>query len=531
MKQSEKLVDLNFYLKLLKSIKRSIREVQGPEDKEIKAYYKEYAKFLEKANEKECDKEAIFESLKKRRILLIGDFHTLDEAQNQFIEIIDFLLGKKIKPIIMLEMILKKHNNYLKAFLDNLINEKEFLYKIDYLKSWGFDFNSYGKILNFVKQNKLKCYGINFEGDLKERDTQIALEIKKIMDENSKDMFVVLIGDLHIALNHIPLELNRMGIKPAILFQNSESVIIKRLKKNQNPYRFFCLDEDVYLVNNTPPWIKMQSYLTYLEHPDESYFLKYGYSPSEDEFDFSVTVQNYIKALKDIFNLHQKKDDDFVVYTMKDLSFLADSYFKKGDGKVYAEIIKNDRSLFLTHQNIIYTVYPDVNHTLEEAMHYLMGKDLPIGDDEGSFWERIHYFMAGYIASKVINPLRKTYKNNFLVKILEKLANTTIEKDKKYLRRQITVYMALSNFLELFRKKGLSDLVLNAFIQIDRESVFELSRNLGYQAGEVLYEEYTMQRLSGRDIKHLIFKTSDYKSCCYRLFDKYIDMFLSYYQT
>ncbi|NMB99563.1 MAG: ChaN family lipoprotein [Thermoanaerobaculaceae bacterium] len=522
-KKNGKLVGLNFYLKLLKSIKRSIREVQGPEDKEIKSYYRSYASYLEKCRPKETSMDEFLNSIRETRVLLVGDFHTLYQAQRQFLKILEFVEDQGIKPVVCLEMVFKKHQNILENLLKGNINSKDYIEKTDYFKTWGFDFVNYGKILDYLKAKQLQVYGINKNGSLEERDKFMAKDIAEARKKHSNEIIIALIGDLHIALSHLPRELSKLGLKSTILYQNSETVILRKLKNGEEPYSFFKIEKDIFLVNNTPPWIKMQSYLTYLEHGSESFFMRYGFARSdedEEEIDYSSTVQNYIKALKDAFNLHNKPDDDFQIYTMEDLSFLENSFFKKEPGKTYAKIIKNDKSLFMTFENTIYTVFLDVNHTVEEAMHYLMGKDIPIEASESCFWERVHYFASGYIASKVINPIRQTLRQESLKEILERIEYAATEKDKRYLRRQIAVCMHVRQFFNYLKEGKLTKLSVSAFVQIDEDNLFELSRALGYQIGEAIFDDYNKGEISGRDIKHLVFTVEDHFEQCFLILQK-----------
>ncbi|MCX7830469.1 MAG: ChaN family lipoprotein, partial [Acidobacteria bacterium] len=358
----KKLVGLNFYLKLLKSIKRSIREVQGPEDKEIRSYYRAYASYLEKCRVLESSLKELLNCVRETKILLVGDFHTLYQAQRQFLKILEFLEDQGIKPIVCLEMTLKKDQQHLEEYINGKINEKEYIEKTDYFRTWGFDFLNYRKILNYLKAKSLQSYGINKVGSLTERDKFISQEIVKIREKHQNSIIVCLVGDLHIASSHLPKELARLGLSPTIVYQNSESVILRKLKNGEDPYKFYKIEKNVFLVNNTPPWIKMQSYLTYLEHGSEPFFMRYGFTKSDEdseEIDYSSTVQNYIKALKDAFSLHNKPDDDFQVYTMEDLSFLENAYFRKEPGKTFAKVIRNDKSLYITFENTIYTVFLD----------------------------------------------------------------------------------------------------------------------------------------------------------------------------
>ena len=522
MTRKEKpLVSDAFYLKMLKNIKRSIREVQGPEDSEVRSYYRSYAGFLERSKAFTSALGEVTGKAAETGVLLVGDFHTLWQAQRQFIKVLESFEDRGLRPVVLLEMVEARKNRALRAFIEGEAGEKEYLDQSDYFESWGFDFSHYLPILKYLKNKKLEAYGINRNGSLKERDRFMAKEISEAMGRTEACPAVVLVGDLHIAPAHLPRELAGLGLRTTRLFQNSETIILRRMRDGKDPYDFFRLGQDDFLVNNTPPWIKMQSYLTWLEHGAEALYTMYGYSSrgeeeeEEEGVDFSGTVQNYIRALKDIFNLHNKKDDDFEVYMMDDLSFLDDGYFRKDPGKSFAKVIRNARSLFMTRNNTIYTVSPDVNHTVEESMHYLMGKDLAPGNDEQSFWERIHYFSAGYLASKMINPVRETLKQASMREILERIGQVRREKERRYLLRQAIVCNAMREFYDLALKDRLTSLEIAGLLKIDADNLFELSRAIGYQAGDALFEDYNGGELSGRDLKHMIFTPHPpYESCC-----------------
>jgi len=520
-RRSKPLVSEAFYLKLLKNIKRSIREVQGEEDAEVRSYYRSYASFLEKAKAFPSGLDEVVLRAVETGLLLVGDFHTLWQAQRQFLKVLEALEDRGLRPVVLLEMAEARKNRTLKMYFEGEITEKEYLDKSDYFESWGFDFSNYKPILKYIKAKKIEAYGMNKIGTLHERDLFMAGQILDVSKKTSSRPIVALVGDLHIAPAHLPRELSVLGLAWTTLYQNSETIILRRMKEGREPYDYFRLSRNDFLVNNTPPWIKMQSYLTWLEHGAEALYTMYGYSPKEEDedeeegTDFSGTVQNYIRALKDIFSLHNKKDDDFEVYSMEDLSFLDDPYFRKEPGKSFSRVIRNDRSLFMTRNNTIYTVFPDVNHTVEESMHYLMGKDLPAGSDEQSFWERVHYFSSGYLASKMINPMRETLKKGKMKEILEKTMQVKTQKERNYLLRQAVVCNAMSEFFDLAMRDRLTSLEIAGLVKLDVNNLFELSRAIGYLAGDALFEDYDKGELSGRDLKHKIFTLKPpYDSCC-----------------
>jgi len=125
MDEKERLITNNFYFKLLKNIKRSIREVQGPEDPEIRKYYRSYASFLEKCHFKEVSYKDLIESAKLSDFLLVGDFHTLFQAQREFIKVVDLLQKVKLPVAVGLEMVHKENQKSLDNYLEGKIGEKE----------------------------------------------------------------------------------------------------------------------------------------------------------------------------------------------------------------------------------------------------------------------------------------------------------------------------------------------------------------------------------------------------------------------
>ena len=238
-RREKPLVSDAFYLKMLKNIKRSIREVQGPEDREVRSYYRSYAGFLERSKAFSSNLEEVVGRAAETGVLLVGDFHTLWQAQRQFIKILESFEDRGVRPVVLLEMVEARKNKALKEFLEGGIGEKEYLDQSDYFESWGFDFSHYLPILKYLKSKKLEAYGINRSGSLKERDRFMAKEISEALERTGACPAVVLVGDLHIAPAHLPKELSKIGLRTTRLFQNSETIILRRMRDGRDPYDFF----------------------------------------------------------------------------------------------------------------------------------------------------------------------------------------------------------------------------------------------------------------------------------------------------
>lgn len=523
---AKKLAAYRFYSDLLKAIKRQIRELQGPEDLEIRAYYRGYASFLERCEPRASTQEAFLERVIETELALVGDFHTLDQAQNQFVKVARALCEERAQPVLALEMVQTHHNPILERYLtEEEPDDGKFLEEIGFYDHWGFDFAHYRPILAMARKHALPVRGINRGGSLRQRDRAMAEELLQLRGEFPKRPVLVLVGDLHLAPSHLPRELFRRGANPVALFQNSETVTMNRLRRGADPYGWFQVGEDRFLVNNTPPWIKMETYRTWLEHGGEALSVLRALGPSsrrrekdDDEEeggppDLTEMAHGYIRILKDLFDLHLRADDNFQAYSMSDLDFLDDPYFRHQPGRTYAGIIREGRALFLRRGNLLYIPLLDVNRTVQEAAHFLMGADLEVGQTPPAFFKRLHYFASGYLASKVINPLRHHHSREAMRRAKQEWSRARTLKERRYAERQIEVFKATVDFFGLIEGYGgcaqIPLIELGRFLSADRETRFAVSEQIGFQLGEGLYASYNEGALSGTELKHYIFSQSD----------------------
>ncbi len=519
-----------FYRELLRGIKRQIREVQGPEDAAVRRYYRSYAAILERSHPAPCQERDFLERAASARLVLVGDFHTLDQAQWQYLKVLKALRRQGALPALALEMVQAHHDKKLQEYLaGECPDEGSFLEKTGFFEHWGFDFAHYRPLLEWARSLGVPAHAINVEGGLAARDRFMAERLAHLCGVYPDRVVVVLVGDLHLAPRHLPAQLAKRSFAPVLLYQNSESVTMRRLRAGAEPSGWFRLDEDRFLVNNTYPWVKMQTYLSWLEHGGEALSSLQGFTKAaaaggrtdddgdddltDGSVDLTETVHEYIRVLKDLFDLRLRADDNFQVFTMRALDFLDDAYYRREPGKTYAKIIREGRALFLKRGNIIYIPILDVNRTVQEAAHYLMGADLDAGPGGGSFFRRLHYFASGFVASKLINPLRHYRTREAMRKALEDQARYKTAKERAYGERLLGVLRTTLAFFDAVEGYGgcsrMPQIELDRFVAADRPTLFALSEQIGFQLGEGLYRSYDAGELSGEDLKHYIFAQGD----------------------
>lgn len=508
--------DLAFYTQVLKGIKRQIREVQGPEPEDLKRYYRAYASEMEKVWPDPCQSLDFLREAKDAPVVLVGDFHTLDQAQKQFLRVLKALNEGGARPVVGLEMIQARQDDGLQRYLDGPLDEGDFLDAIGFFEHWGFDFGHYRPILEYLRDHAVEARGINREGSLPGRDAFMASRIGEMADAFPGRPVLVLVGDLHLARAHLPAALRRRGLDPVALFQNSETVIMKTLRSGTvraDQFRggemWYRLDGGRYLVNNTVPWVKMMTYLTWLEHGGEALCSIYGYNcrgEEDGEVDLTETIHTFIRVLKGLFELRNRADDDFQVFTLKELDFLRDPYFSHEPGRSYRRIIQSGRPLFLNWQKTIYIPMLDVNRTAQEAAHYLMGRNLNVDEGRTAFHDRIHYYASGFVASKLINPMRHEDGLDELRAFISSYEAMRRPKEKRYLRPQYEATLGALEYLERLESgKPFSTPFIGQILGKDREGDFALSEVLGRYMGGRLYRRYNAGDLSGLDLRQFIF--------------------------
>ncbi|MEW6012849.1 MAG: ChaN family lipoprotein [Elusimicrobiota bacterium] len=106
--------------------------------------------------------EKLEKTIKKADILYVGEQHDQKGSHEIQLEVIKTLYSKKGDKICVgFEMLNKTLQPILDEYINGNISEEEFLSKIDWKKEWGFDYNLYKPIFDFIKEKKLKALALN----------------------------------------------------------------------------------------------------------------------------------------------------------------------------------------------------------------------------------------------------------------------------------------------------------------------------------------------------------------------------------
>lgn len=399
--------------KLYLSIKSELSLFEKKKTKDILAYEKTFRACLPRAI-RSAEKKEFIRELRRSGVVLVGDFHPFRQSQKGFLRLVEECLPSKKRVVLGLECLQQAHQSAVNEFLAGYITAEELRDKIDFEKYWPFSWENYREILEFAKKKKLPVLALNIlerkrnPSMLRERDNAAAEKTAAEIFSHPGTTVFLLYGELHLARRHLPADLReRLGkkIKVAVVHQNEPDLYWKapKLKNGQKP-EVLRLSANEFCVLNSVPWVKLRSYLDWLEG-----------SPTSEDWDEGVdvdgTVHHYARLLADAIGLQATLRED--------VEIAGPEIFPRNQAAL-ANLSSFDKILLRHSEQFQRTGYlpcsgrlilPAVStNTLSEAASFLLwhsqrgsskkaGRPLP--------YVCVAHFLVGYLGSKVLNPKRK----------------------------------------------------------------------------------------------------------------------------
>jgi uncharacterized iron-regulated protein len=424
LQSKERLHLIRMQRQIFRDLEREVRERVGRPPKSLERALQSYERSF-KTIRKIASMHEILEEILLSPIVLLGDYHTLRQSQKSCLKILQGVVGRGRKVILAMELIYRKDQPILDRYLQGEIDEKSFLNAIRYHTTFPFNWVNYQPIFEFAKQRRIPAFGINFtarlaEDSLKERDQRGAKEIVKLIEENPGAILLVLYGDLHLRKEGIPgfvqeeLQKKDLDKRLLVLYQNNESVYWKLAKRGiENKTEAVQLSTNAYCLMNSAPWIKLQSYLLWLEYGEDLLCKYYNECDPEEHshsaFDYSHEIAQFAQRITEFLKLPSVNLESFEVHTMDDLRFL-NRYALLRKWEIRRWIL-HSKSCYLPEKKIIYLARLDVNYAAEEAAEFIhhATSDYPIQDylEPPYFFHRAWRKALGFFGSKLINPKRK----------------------------------------------------------------------------------------------------------------------------
>lgn len=484
----------------------------------------------------------LLKSVAQARWILFGDFHTLKQSQRGFLGIMkSYIKAYPSRRIIVgLEAFKSQHQDLLEGYLADRISERSFLQQSGYFEYWGFPWPHFREVLEFCRLHEIEVVALNTSGAgkdaLLERDRFAADILLQTHLENEGAQIFTLVGEYHLADQHLPRQLYRLmrkqGCQARVLrvLGNIDQYFFKMEKQFvSTATQYLQLRRDMYCVMNCPPWMKWQSYTLFeetkaLDEPESAaqpnsvpvQLLDEENFYTEHTFDIDENFHNFLKNLNDFTGLELTKRQlsDFHIFLVEQvdlLQYLSTHHpdWTEGAVKSMAQRVVRDGVFVDETTRTVMLSRISVNSLAEASGNMLhaqrVGSGVLLDDSVLGFYQRVVKSSLGMFSSLVFNPRRKSLDIRFFRALSERLKARTL---RAGLVKKRASTRALIEFYDwaLTRQKSGKGLAVQPKVRvarIDAEHDFEVSRRMGQMLGRALYRKLSQNRVSIGQVRKL----------------------------
>ncbi|MCJ8275950.1 MAG: ChaN family lipoprotein, partial [Bdellovibrionales bacterium] len=415
---------------ILEKIKGQVQLYLGEESPDVTLYAQSYKNDIYRLWSK-SSKSQVHQAVKQANVVYGGDFHPFAQAQRTHLRILRELLGER-EIVLGLECFFSDKQVFIDAYLKNEISEDEFLDKVEWDELWGFPWTHYRPLIEFARKNNIKILALNKTTAIRTgeslhlRDDWAAEIVSQSLQSHPSHLHYVIFGDLHMAENHLPQSVNKKAqkeVQAVTLYLNSEKIYFELMEQGlESEVEFVQYNESQFCILSSPPWVKWQSYLMYLE---ENFDIDLE---DEEEWELRVDHTDHVSSLVDMIcaGLHMTlKTDDIEVYSLKDPQLLkmAKKILSDHEYEMAHSLVQQDMGFYVPQKGFFYLSKATVNHAATLASQYIHGKmskrNRLLWDLPEDFLSLIWIEAMGFLLSKLVNPKRKAQTMNDLKKQLK----------------------------------------------------------------------------------------------------------------
>ncbi len=439
-----------------------------------------------------CDAEIFRRSINQAQIVLGGDFHAYSQSQKAHLRVLrDHVQRESV--VLALECLAVEHEAAAAAFLADDISEEKFLKVCDWQRNWGFPWEHYRPLFELARDRGFRIRGLNRtnQSSLKLRDEWSAKRIHQFLKEDPQVLVYVVVGEWHVARTHLPKYLRQRIKAPGalvVLFQDVEKLYFQLARSQRDgQVEFLKSSHGRFCLMVSPPWMKWQSYLMYLEQA-------YDQDLQEDlAVDYSDHVASLIQLLASDLRVSISKAAVQVFCPSSKTSLNRQKVsLPKRLSRALVYHFEHGLSFYLPEKQWLYLSRPTINHASALAGQYVHAR---LSDRQRTMWDVPKDFLPliwvealGFFFSKWINPKRKA-------ETLESLRLQLSARNPKDKGRQ-ALLLALDHRLSevLWVKTG--RLRKPRYKPRELAAYFDAARILGSMLGERLFQKVRSRTIS-----------------------------------
>lgn len=390
---------------LLESVKSQVNARLGPPPRSLRAYSRKLDEEFERPWKKSSSEE-LLQACHRADLLFLGDFHAYYQSQRAHLRLLRQL--DLSQTTLFLECFRVEDAQILDLFWKGRISESEFLKRVRWDQVWGFPWEHYRDLILFLREKQVVVRGLSagsfYDLRLKARDRKMAQIIEETLLENPSQKVIVIAGEKHLFKGHLPQEVKKRPLllfrHEVTVFQDNEVLYFRFQKKSKTWEPSVLRKKNSFCWNVSPPWVKWQSYLIYLEKTSDQEL-------EDDDLDYEDHIKAFILWMCQDLQL-RVSCNRLEVVTPKSAMNLKTSI----PSPILKELISSERSFLLDAQGKIYLSRPSVNHAAAVAGKFihnqLSGRKKIFYDLPNHLERRLWIETVGFFFSKWMNPSRKT---------------------------------------------------------------------------------------------------------------------------
>lgn len=516
---------IRIHRRFVRDLKREIGAIQGRATASFARYAREYRRDF-RVISRPITTGQLARRVARARIVYVGDFHTLKPAQLTVIKMMKEAIRGGRRPVLLVEMIRARDQGALSAFLDLEIFEDEFLRRIRYRRSWGFDWSHYKNLFYFAMAHQIPVIGLNDDrpgtsSSLRARDAFAARLIADAAETHPDSPLFVLYGDHHVATAHLPAAADRELARRkrratrVVIHQNNESIYWRLAERGvADDVRAVELERDVFCLINSTPLVLYQSYLDWTEN---SHAMEGSSSldlrVAEPRVDTEAHARRMLGVLVHFFKIPADGLDNFTVYDGGQLDFLQRLSERHGftqrDLRILGRELRTARNYFIPKGSVLYLTTLSVNRTAEAVSHLV--HTLCSGDRErprdvrGDFYYRVVREALGFLGSKIVNPKRVARG----LADYRSIVSSPLAKDAPPGERDswLVAQAILDHELKIarHRSRGTLPRASLALFRTPADRRWDVAAGIGQLLGEGIYRGLVAEHLTREEVRSLFF--------------------------
>jgi len=432
-------------------------------------------------------------------VVYVGDYHTLRQAQQGYLEVVQLALATGRRVVLALELLEGRHQATLDAFLAGRLGERTLRERTGHAARGAFDlWSNFAPILSLARRRGLEVVAIDRRArhrSLVERDRYAAARIAAAAAADDRPLVLVLVGQYHVAPMHLPrrvrgaLDVERRHL---IVYQNAEG-IYWRLAAKGLAARASAVEvaEGAVCLVSASPVVCQRSFLDYVEAES-------GDAPV-DEAGLTRTFGQVARAVGRLAGVDVRRAlGEVELATATQLQVIERlsrrARFSREELEQLRHHVLSRESAYIPRARVAWLASLSLNHVAEEAAHFVrhvaVGEALEAPRPRAqAFWSRCLEEALGFFGSKLVNPSRQC------VGLDEWVEQFRAGRGEK--RRLAAFVLALS-------ATAADDDEARALLPLDELPLFNgVSHALGYLLGEAMFLAFEKGQLSRAELRGL----------------------------